>query len=78
MEWSEACNSSRVGLSGNQPRDVKDSVTIKSAKLDDDTVPVHLWDDRCLEVMLPPNTHRELAIHALNILRDKFCLRVWQ
>jgi hypothetical protein len=59
-------------------RERYDTVTIKSTKADDAGVPVHLWDDRCLQLAVFANISTNRASVALNTLREKFMLKIWK
>jgi hypothetical protein len=54
------------------------TVTVKSTKSDDASVPVHLWDNRILALRRLKGLPRVKALEALNTLREKFVLPFWR
>jgi hypothetical protein len=56
----------------------RDTVTIKSTKADDASVPAHLWNNRCLERNIASHLPLDVVIKALDVLRDRFCLKYWK
>ena len=55
-----------------------DTVTVKSTKDDDASVPTYLWDDRCLKLDPTKVIDKTKWIEALNVLREKFLLPFWK
>jgi hypothetical protein len=55
-----------------------DTVTIKSAKADDASVPSHLWNDKCLDFTCFSTIPREIFVTTLDIIREKFLIRYWK
>jgi hypothetical protein len=56
----------------------KDTVTVKSVKADDASVPIHLWDERCLSFGRFSQIQGSRGTRALITIRDKFLLRFWR
>jgi hypothetical protein len=57
---------------------VSDTVTTKSTKADDASVPVHLWNNRVLSLARLNGLARKKALTSLDTLRVKFLLPVWR
>ena len=54
------------------------TVIVKSTKADDASVPIHLWDDRCLSLPEFRAIPRLQAVEALAVLRNQFLLPFWK
>ena len=56
----------------------QNTVTMKSTKADNASVPTYLWDDWCLGYKSLQSLHRNAACKALTVLREKFLLCFWK
>jgi hypothetical protein len=62
----------------NRVDTVESTVTMKSTKADDASVPVHLWDDRCLDYDRLRDIPQKAAKDALEKLRTAWLLPFWK